>query len=97
MTVPAGKDVEKELSSLLVCLQTYTATTEIRDVVSQEAGNLTTKRSSYTPLGYISYFKNICLSIFTAALFITARNRNNPFVHQRMNGKEKWYVYTMEY
>lgn len=89
--------MEKELSSLLVCMQTYTATTEINDVVPQEAGNRTTQRSSYIPLGHISYFRNICLSMFTAALFITARNRNNPSVHQRMNGKEKWYVYTMEY
>ena len=81
------------IHSLLVRVQTYavTVSNEISAAVPQEAGNRATSRSSYTTLGIYpkdtsSCYRDICLTIFTDALFITVRKFYSLDVHQLMNG-----------
>ena len=45
-----------------------------------------------------SYNKDICSTMFVAALFVRARNWKQPRCHSTEEWIEKmWYIYTMEY
>jgi hypothetical protein len=92
---------KRDTSSMLVGLQTCTTTLEISLVVPQKIGHSTTGRSCHSSSGHIpedipTYNKDICSSIFLAALFIIARSWKEP----RCPSTEEWIQkmwYTSEY
>jgi hypothetical protein len=85
---------------LLVGLQTGTTTLENKVAVPQKIRTSFTRSSSYTSPEYIypedspPYHQDTSSSMFTAALFSTARNINNPDVHQLKNEYRKCVLFT---
>ena len=85
---------------LPVGVQTYTTTLEISVAISQKIR----KQPSSRPLLGIypkeaqSYHKNMCSTMFLAALFVIARTWKQP---KRPSNEEwirkMWYIHTMEY
>jgi hypothetical protein len=64
---------------LLVGLQADTTTLEFNLVVPQKIGNRSIRRPSYTTIGYIpkrclTIPRDMCSTIFIAALFVLARS-----------------------
>ena len=88
---------------LLVELQISTTTLEINLVVPQKTGHVTSERSCYTtpgiyPEDFPACNKDICSTMFIAALFIIARSWKEsryPSTEEWM--QKMWYIYTMEY
>lgn len=80
------EDIEQgETPSLLLGVQTFTATLEINIVVSLKTGNQTTSSSSFTSLEHIpkgcsvqSFHKDICSVLFIVALLLGVRNWKQP-------------------
>jgi hypothetical protein len=90
-------------SSLLLGMQTCANTLEINLAVSQKTGKSPTSIPSYTLLGIYpkdvpTSHKDSCSTMFIAAIFIIARNWEQP-KHSSMEEsiKEMWYIYTTEY
>ena len=71
--------------------------------LSQKNGNQSTSRSSNSILRHISkdalsYNKDICSTMFIAALFVIARTWKQPRCPSTEEWiKKMWHIYTMEY
>ena len=89
--------------SLLVGLQTWTATMKINMVVPQKIGNWSTSQPSYIPLlgtypnDTPSYHKDSCSTMSIVSLLIIARTWKQP----RCPSTKEWtkkreYIHTME-
>ena len=62
---------------LVIGVQACIVILEISIVVSQKIGNQPTSHPAITTLGHIpkeSYYKDMCSTMFIAALFVIARN-----------------------
>ena len=87
---------------LLVGLQAGTTTLEISLMVPQKTGHLTSRGPCYTTPGHIpedspACNKNICSTMFIAALFIIGRIWKEPRCPSTEEWIPKmWYIYTME-
>ena len=82
----------------MVGVQTCTTTLEISMVVSQKTGNQPTSGPSIYPKDDQSYYKDICSTMFIAALFVIARTWKQPGCLSTEEWMQKiWYIYTMEY
>ena len=91
-----------KLCSLLVRVQTVSATVEITVEIPQKAMNRSAAWSSHTTFvvypNSISYYRNTCWSMFIATLFVIARNwkwSKCPSSDEWI--MKMWYMYTMEY
>jgi hypothetical protein len=98
-----SRDVEQEEGAHVVGVQTCTTTLEINFIVSQKTRNSSTSKSSHITLKHIPKHpplshKDICSTMFAAALFIIVRRWKQP----RYPSTEEWikktrFTYTMEY
>ena len=89
---------------LLVGVQTCTAALEISMAISNKIRKQSTSRHTATslfgiyPKGAHSYHKDMCSTMFIAALFIIGRTRRQPRCPSTKDWiKKMWYIYTMEY
>jgi hypothetical protein len=100
----AGEDVEnQDIPPLLVGLQAGTTTLKISLAVPQQIRHSTTEDPVIPLLGIYpedvpTCNKDMCSTMFIAALFIIARRWKEPRCPSTGEWVQKmWYIYTMEY
>ena len=90
-------------SALLVGMQAGTTALDVSVVISQKIGKQPSSRPSNTTLGIYSKdaqscHKDMCSTMFIAALFVIARTWKQPKCSTTEEWIRKmWYIYTMEY
>jgi hypothetical protein len=93
---------KRSTSPLFLELQACTTTLEISLVVPQKIGHNTTGGSSNTSPGHLSRRypncnKNICPTMFIAALFMVAKSLKEPRCLSTEECIQKmWYIYTTQ-
>jgi hypothetical protein len=94
---------ERNTPPLLVGLQAGTTTLVIDQVVPQKLDIVLPKDPAIPLLGIYpedapTYNKDICSTMFIAALFIISRSEKEPRFPSREEWIQKmWYIYTIEY
>ena len=90
-------------SALLVGVQAGTVPLDISMAISQKSGNNLPQNPaipllSIYPKDAQSYHKDMCSTVFIAALFVIARTWKQPKCPSTKEWIRKmWYIYTMEY